>query len=1097
MLFQFSSHRSGGFRSFVVAISGLLILASAHGATTYQGAPLQVTVSNTVGNSIYNLKLSTNGPSSPNSALISGTQAPLNTDGGKHGSFDAIVWVPNSQTGTLDLIASDILKGQIVRYSGPSYGTGTVIFNWAAKGKGSGPAYPVGLSADPAGNLYVISPNCKQDPTPSLWVLPYNATTGNYGAPILIDDAFSGVKTLALAEVLVAGTAATADGAAAPAWNAGDLLVLVGDSFNARVMVYAQAAINGVIKTSISLHGPSSTAVTLAQFKGKSALPLGMDIWPPDATTQGVSLLFATVDGRLIRFDSSQNEFIADFADGFGVNVQRVKVGSYLSVPYAFVAQLVTSKGGDILQYGAPPAGGTNTKPLATISKGLEGPFGVAVTMSGSSPVADCIAPNTCSPIGPQLTLQLSGPGTVNNPALANAQILDTACTVLNDPRVQVVNNSWTCNGGTLDVANYCPGFPHTVLPPFLCGHSGASGSAFQVVEGTAIVADENANNVFFTTLLDPTVPLPGPFDLGCPNAGMIFPLVPMIAWAPRSDLPNVEGTIVEDLTTPFFIDTTGLCDKGGSNLKGASMLAFGLGLNAAPSGLGAGPGSGLPGFVTAKFNNLLATIQAATTIATNVSTELQGYVLQSQAYFNSAVNNNVVDGYSCAANSIASADAYARANFNAFQAGTPPAGNYNPLGEIDGRIWNLFLTIDAYFLMQAPNTTMPATNVPACVTLTASPTTVTSGSAAQLSWGPATPTYPLSYLPTSCTVSGSQGTLLANPFTGGASGSVSTGNLSTPGTFNASLECSTSGSTAQGLAAATVTVTAQAPQLQSIAVSSPPPTGSVPPGGQQAFVAIGTYNVGNPQDITSQVSWSSSAPAVATVSASGVATCVASTTGGTATITATGAGGMQGSAILTCQAPSLNSVTLSYITASPTIEVQQTLPLQFTATANYSDGATQDVTNSATWSSSTGSATVSAGLVTGIAAGPATIQVSYLTAPLASVAVQVTDFSATPQPFSQSTAAGATVNYALSTAALNGFNDTIGGVNCNFAPAFLATYSFSPAVSVGGTINVSVTVAANQAATTAAFQCTLASAAGDSHSVLLTVTVSGGDDIE
>ena len=86
----------------------------------------------------------------------------------------------------------------------------------------------------------------------------------------------------------------------------------------------------------------------MAQFRGKNALPLGMDIWPPDATTKGVSLLFATLDGRLIRFDSSQEAFIADFADGFGANVQRVKVGTYLNVPYAFVAQLLTFSGGEI-----------------------------------------------------------------------------------------------------------------------------------------------------------------------------------------------------------------------------------------------------------------------------------------------------------------------------------------------------------------------------------------------------------------------------------------------------------------------------------------------------------------------------------------------------------------------------------------------------------------------------------------------------------------------------------------------------------------------------------------------------------------------------
>src|ERR1700722_3470555 len=463
------------FHRILLATAGFLAMASAHGGTAYQGPALQVTAANTIGNSIYDLELSANSPPSPNSALISGTQAPLNSDGAKHGAFDAIVWVPNSYTGTLDLIASDILKSQIVRYSGPKYGTGAVIFNWAAKGKGSGPAHPVGLSVDPTGNLYVISPSSKADPTPSLWVLPYSATTGNYGAPILIDDTFGGVKPLALAEVLVAGTAATPDGTAAPAWNAGDLLVLVGDSFNARVIVYSQAAINGVIQTSRALGGPNSTAVTLAQFKGKSALPLGIDIWPPDATTNGLSLLFATVDGRLIRFDSSQEAFIADFADGFGANVQRVKVGTYLNVPYAFVAQLLSFSGGEILQYGAPPAGRSNTTPLAKIAKGLEGPFGLAVTMSGSFPVIDCIAPNTCSPIGPQLTLQLSGPGTVGNPNLTNAQILDTACSVPNDPRVQIVGGIWSCNGGTLDVANYCPGFPHTVLPPFLCGHSGSS----------------------------------------------------------------------------------------------------------------------------------------------------------------------------------------------------------------------------------------------------------------------------------------------------------------------------------------------------------------------------------------------------------------------------------------------------------------------------------------------------------------------------------------------------------------------------------------------------------------------------------------------
>ena len=634
----------------------LYLVAYACGATTSQGPALQVTVADTRGNLVYDLAL-TSSTSSNNAALISGTQTAFDTDAASHGSFDAVVWAPNSYTGTLELVVSDITKSQILRYSGPKYGTGTVLFNWATKGKGSGPAYPIGLSMDTSGNLYVISPRSSRDTTTSLWVLPYGKTTGNYGAPILIDDSFSGVRTIALADVLVAGMAATSDGNEAPAWNAGDLLVLVGDTFDARVLVYSQAAINSVISTSKPLGGPSSTAVTLSEFESKGALPLGMDIWPADTVHgAGASLLFATVDGRLIRFDSSRNAFIADFADGLGVNVQRVKVGSYLNVPYAFVAQLLSSSGGEILQYGAPPASGTiigtNRTPLAKVSRGLNNPYGLAITMSGSAQVSTCETPNTCSPIGPQLTIQVSvPPGGTFPPALSNSRILETSCTVANDPRVQFIGGSWTCNGGTLDVATYCPGFPHTLLPPFLCGHSGTSGSAFSVLEGTAIQTDENANNVLFSFALDETIPLPGSNDLICPTSPMLMPPLPLIAWATRSDLPNVEGYVQEDLVTnpptPFFIELTGLCESSATRPKGGSMLAFGLGLNASPSGLGSGPGSGMPGFVTAKFSNLLSTINAAT-IDTNVSMELQGYVQQAQTFFNNELNNGSVNGYSC-----------------------------------------------------------------------------------------------------------------------------------------------------------------------------------------------------------------------------------------------------------------------------------------------------------------------------------------------------------------------------------------------------------------------------------------------------------------
>src|ERR1700749_5043220 len=68
---------------------------------------------NATGTSIYTLNLTTpvTSPKSPAIALINSTTA-LNSDGAKHGLFDALVWAPNSKTGSLDLIVADAAKGQ-------------------------------------------------------------------------------------------------------------------------------------------------------------------------------------------------------------------------------------------------------------------------------------------------------------------------------------------------------------------------------------------------------------------------------------------------------------------------------------------------------------------------------------------------------------------------------------------------------------------------------------------------------------------------------------------------------------------------------------------------------------------------------------------------------------------------------------------------------------------------------------------------------------------------------------------------------------------------------------------------------------------------
>jgi Bacterial Ig-like domain (group 2) len=924
-----------------IGAAAVFAFASLH-AQTVPVQQVGVTAVNSTNNALYNVSVTPNVPANTG-ALITGTQV-LNTDATAHGSYFAVTRVSNSVTSALDLIVADAANYRIVRYPGPgpaSYAVSTPIFTWSKKS--SGPKYPIALAADVAGNVFAATAGPPFD-NAALWVLPFNATTGAYGAPILVDDT-CGLIT----EVVVATTSATPVGAAAPAWNAGDVLILVNDFFNPRVLVYSQASIAGLLANPGQELG-SSTAVASSLLRG--TLPIGMDFWPADAT-HGVSLLFSTVGGRVMRFDSGSNSMSADFASGLGAGLQRIKVGTYSTATYAFVSQY-TRGNGKILQFGAPPTSGANT-PLATLSTGANDPLGLAVTSSGSVPVSACIAPNVCEPLGEQLATQISGTGTVNLPP--TAPLLEESCVVKSDPRVTVVGTNWSCSGGNLDVANFCPGFPSTVLPGSMCGHSGPTGSGFVVVKATAKTVDQNVNNTFIQNTVDPNLPLPGPLNLNCPQ-------LELFAWAPRSDLPLIEGSIVEGGPAPgsnYFIDLSGYCDNGGGTSHILSMIAYGLGLNSAPSGLS----SGLPGFVTDKFTNLSATITAASAqIAPSVAATVQGYVSQAQTFFNGGVAESASNGYSCAMNSLASGDAYLRANLSSFIGAAPP-GNPNPAGEIDGRLANLFLPIDLFFLLTPPNTEWPTNNVPPCETLTPSPATVTISSttpgAATLSWGAATPAFPLSFPAAQCTLSASEGTLLTTPATGSGSGSVSTGPLTAVGTYSAQLTCTaTAGNSITSLTQATVSVIA----LASIAVT--PPSPQLAASGSTQLTATGTYTDSSTQNLTATATWVSSAASVASVSAGLVSCNPNATTGGSATISATGATATAtttGSATVTCLAPVLNSVVVS---PSPL-----TLPTggtaQLTATGIFSSGPSQGLTSSVQWSSSAPSvATVSlTGLVT------------------------------------------------------------------------------------------------------------------------------------
>jgi uncharacterized protein YjdB len=170
---------------------------------------------------------------------------------------------------------------------------------------------------------------------------------------------------------------------------------------------------------------------------------------------------------------------------------------------------------------------------------------------------------------------------------------------------------------------------------------------------------------------------------------------------------------------------------------------------------------------------------------------------------------------------------------------------------------------------------------------------------------------------------------------------------------------------------------------LDSITVG--PATQSVGVGQSTQFTATGTLgNAKDPQsqNITTQVTWTSSTPAVATVNASGVATGVSA---GVTTITATATGFsgiVSATALLTVTGTgavgaggALTSITI--IPGSQSVSASGQTG-QYIALGTFSNGVTENITGMSqlTWLSSVPSvATITAGgLVSGVSSGTSTI---------------------------------------------------------------------------------------------------------------------------
>jgi hypothetical protein len=153
------------------------------------------------------------------------------------------------------------------------------------------------------------------------------------------------------------------------------------------------------------------------------------------------------------------------------------------------------------------------------------------------------------------------------------------------------------------------------------------------------------------------------------------------------------------------------------------------------------------------------------------------------------------------------------------------------------------------------------------------------------------------------------------------------------------------------------------------VSLSLSPTNATIKQSTTQQYTATATFGNNSTGDATTQVTWTSSVPNIATINSAGLAT--AGTTLGQTTIQA-----KSGSVIATTRL-TVSNKTITSISINPSNTVMTSgSSQQFTATGTFSDGSTGDVTTSVSWSSSnTAVATVtSGGFVTAVSTGSTTI---------------------------------------------------------------------------------------------------------------------------
>jgi trimeric autotransporter adhesin len=197
------------------------------------------------------------------------------------------------------------------------------------------------------------------------------------------------------------------------------------------------------------------------------------------------------------------------------------------------------------------------------------------------------------------------------------------------------------------------------------------------------------------------------------------------------------------------------------------------------------------------------------------------------------------------------------------------------------------------------------------------------------------------------------------------ASSDSTIGKIASSGLLTSYKAGSVTATATQGSVSGTMVVTINGAALSAISISGAASLGA---GASEQLAAQGTYTDGTTQNVTTQVTWQSSDPTVATVDSGGL---LHSLKAGTVTITAT-MNSVSGTASVTVVSVALTSINVGV--PNPSLASGGTE--QLTATGVYSDNSTVSLTSQVAWQSSdpTVAAVSGNGVLTALKSGNVTV---------------------------------------------------------------------------------------------------------------------------